>query len=44
MSPYEAGVRTPVILRWPGKITPRREEQPLASSVDLAPAIFTAAG
>jgi uncharacterized sulfatase len=44
MSPYEAGVRTPVILRRPGKIAARREEQSLASIVDLAPTIFTALG
>ena len=44
MSPYEAGVRTPVILRRPGKIAARREEQSLASSVDLAPTILAALG
>ena len=44
MSPYDAGLRTPVMLRWPGRIKPRRDDQSLVSSVDLAPTILAACG
>lgn len=42
-SPYEGGVRTPILLRWPGKIAPAKFETPV-SSVDLAPTILAACG
>jgi len=43
-SPNEGGLRTPVLLRWPGRIAPRRDEQMLVSSIDLAPTILAACG
>jgi uncharacterized sulfatase len=43
-SPYDAGLRTPTVLRWPGRIEPRRDEETLVSSIDLAPTILTACG
>ncbi|MEX2176111.1 MAG: sulfatase [Pirellulaceae bacterium] len=43
-SPYEGGIRTPIMLRWPGKLQPRRDETSLASSLDLAPTILAACG
>lgn len=43
-SPYEGGIRTPILLRWPGHIEPARYEQTLVSSIDLAPTILAAAG
>jgi arylsulfatase A-like enzyme len=42
-SPYEGGVRTPVLFRWPGKIKPV-ERPELCSSVDIVPTILAAAG
>ena len=42
-SPHEGGIRTPIMVRWPGKIKPERSQQ-LASSLDLAPTILTACG
>lgn len=42
-SPYEGGLRTPIMLRWPGKIEPR-ESRSLASSIDLAPTLLAALG
>ncbi|MDR3621235.1 MAG: sulfatase [Paludisphaera borealis] len=42
-SQYDGGLRTPIILRWPGKIQPGESDR-LASSIDLAPTILTAAG
>jgi uncharacterized sulfatase len=44
LSPYDAGVRTPIMVRWPGTVQPRRDGETLASSVDLAPTIIRAAG
>jgi uncharacterized sulfatase len=43
-SPYDGGLRTPIMLRWPGKIKPRRDEESLVLSLDLAPTILRAAG
>jgi arylsulfatase A-like enzyme len=43
-SPYDGGLRTPIMLRWPGKIAPRRDDRTLVSSIDLAPTILAACG
>jgi uncharacterized sulfatase len=43
LSPYDGGVRTPILLRWPGRIKPGRYED-LVSSIDLAPTILAACG
>ena len=42
-SPYDGGLRTPIMIRWPGKLEPRTSDR-LASSIDLAPTILTAVG
>ncbi len=42
-SPYEGGVRTPVLLSWPGHIVPS-EQTAVVSSIDLFPTILAAAG
>ena len=42
-SPFDGGLRTPVILRWPGRIAPRFDDTPV-SSVDLYPTIARACG
>ncbi len=42
-SPYDGGLRTPIMLRWPGHIKPQRSEA-LAQSIDLLPTILKAAG
>jgi uncharacterized sulfatase len=42
-SPYEMGIRTPIMLRWPGRIAPGRFET-LVQTIDLAPTILAAAG
>lgn len=44
LSPYDAGLRTPVILWQPGKIKPERDERNLASTIDLATTLLPAAG
>jgi arylsulfatase A-like enzyme len=43
-TPYQVGIRTPLILHQPGKIAPRREEILLVSSLDVAPTIVAASG
>lgn len=42
-SPYDGGVRTPIMIRWPAGVTPRRSEA-LAMSIDLVPTLLAAAG
>ena len=44
MSPYDAGMRTPIMLRWPGVISPDRDAESLAGTIDIAPTILTAVG
>jgi len=41
---WEQGVRQPIMIRWPGKAQPRRDEEHLASNVDIAPTTLAAAG
>ena len=40
-SPYDGGLRTPVILNWPGRIAPARITTPV-SSIDIIPTILAA--
>ncbi|MCA8950740.1 MAG: sulfatase-like hydrolase/transferase [Planctomycetes bacterium] len=40
---YEGGVRTPIVLRWPGHIAPERRDVPV-SSVDIPATILSACG
>ena len=42
-SPYDGGLRTPVLVRWPARIRPGRHTG-LVSSIDLAPTILSACG
>jgi uncharacterized sulfatase len=42
-SQYDGGLRTPILLRWPGRVSPRRSEKPILS-LDLAPTLLRAAG
>jgi len=42
-SPYDGGIRTPIMLRLPGRVEPAKHETPV-SSIDLAPTILTACG
>jgi uncharacterized sulfatase len=43
-SPYEGGIRTPIMLRWPGHLYARREQQSLVSTIDIAPTVLDACG
>ncbi|MCA8975274.1 MAG: sulfatase-like hydrolase/transferase, partial [Planctomycetes bacterium] len=42
-SPYDGGVRTPIIVSWPGRLRPGRDPA-LVSSLDLAPTVLEACG
>jgi uncharacterized sulfatase len=42
-SPYDGGLRTPILLRWPGRIRPRNSPH-LAGAVDLMPTLLGACG
>jgi uncharacterized sulfatase len=43
-SPNEGGIRTPIMVNWPGEVTPRRDDTTLVSSIDLVPTGLAAAG
>jgi len=43
LSPYDGGLRTPIMIRWPGKVPPRMSDD-LAMSIDLAPTLLLALG
>ena len=42
-SPYENGIRTPIMVSWPGQVKPSRSPQ-LAHAIDLFPTIAAAVG
>jgi len=42
-SPYEGGLRTPLMVRWPGRVKPRMSDD-LALSIDFVPTILAALG
>lgn len=44
MSPYDAGMRTPIMIRWPGVIEPGRDEETLVSTIDLVPTMLGVVG
>lgn len=43
LTPYDAGLRTPIVLRWPQHIKPRQSNA-LAMSIDFCPTVLAAAG
>jgi len=43
LSPYDGGLRTPILLRQPGTIEPR-ESAALASAIDIMPTVLSACG
>jgi uncharacterized sulfatase len=40
-SPHDGGLRTPIMIRWPGHLTPRTEMQPVIS-LDILPTVLAA--
>lgn len=43
-SPYEGGVRTPMMFRWTGHINPKMDTVTMVSSIDMAPTVYAACG
>ena len=43
-APYDMGIRTPIIFRWPGVIPPEMDVTSLVSSIDIATTILGACG
>ncbi len=43
-SPYDGGLRTPIMIRWNGKVAPGVDEVHLASAVDIVPTLLAAVG
>lgn len=43
-SPYDFGLRTPIMYKWKGKITPFRDSTTLTSSLDMVPTVLNLAG
>lgn len=43
-APYEMGIRTPIMIKSPGKVKPKMDEDTLVSSIDIAPTILKMAG
>jgi N-sulfoglucosamine sulfohydrolase len=41
---YDSGLRIPLIIRWPGNITPGSIDDRLISSIDLGPTVLSLAG
>ncbi len=39
---YEGGIRTPCLLRWPGKFSPGSKQAQLAAHIDLTPTLLAA--
>ena len=44
LSPYELGVRTPMFVRWPGKVEPARDDETLAHITDFTSTILDLTG
>jgi arylsulfatase A-like enzyme len=44
LSPYEMGIRTPMFIRWPGKVEPARDDETLAHIVDFPVTILDITG
>jgi uncharacterized sulfatase len=43
-SPYELGIRTPIMIKYPGHVRPRMDDKHLASNIDIVPTILAACG
>jgi uncharacterized sulfatase len=43
-SPYDYGLRTPIMFKWKGKIVPKMDESALVSSLDMVPTVLDMIG
>ena len=43
-APYDLGIRTPIMYKWKGKITPKMDENTITSSIDMVPTVLDILG
>lgn len=43
-SQYDGGIRTPIMVHWPGRVQPRRDDESLACSIDMVPTVMQLLG
>ncbi|MBT9188264.1 sulfatase family protein [Zobellia russellii] len=43
-APYDYGLRTPIMFKWKGKITPYHDDRSLVSSLDMVPTVLSLLG
>ncbi|MFD1316395.1 sulfatase-like hydrolase/transferase [Namhaeicola litoreus] len=43
-SPYDLGMRTPIMYKWAGKINPKRDKETIVSSIDMVPTVLDLLG
>ncbi|NRD23036.1 sulfatase-like hydrolase/transferase [Winogradskyella litoriviva] len=39
-APYDMGIRTPIMYKWAGKITPKMDSKTITSSIDMVPTVL----
>ncbi|WP_298763470.1 sulfatase-like hydrolase/transferase [uncultured Polaribacter sp.] len=39
-APYDLGIRTPIMYKWAGKITPKMDTKTITSSIDMVPTVL----
>ena len=43
-APYDLGIRTPIMYKWKGKITPKMDDKTITSSIDMVPTVLDILG
>jgi len=43
-APYDMGIRTPIMYKWKGKITPKMDNKTITSSIDMVPTVLDILG
>ena len=43
-APYDLGIRTPIMYKWAGKITPKMDKETIVSSIDMVPTVLDILG
>jgi len=43
-APYDLGIRTPIMYKWAGKITPKMDTKTITSSIDMVPTVLDVLG
>ncbi|GAA4945607.1 sulfatase [Algibacter agarivorans] len=43
-APYDLGIRTPIMYKWKGKITPKMDNNTISSSIDMVPTVLDILG